>query len=290
VAGRRCFVAKILEWGAGFVLHLRRAKILSQLYFGRSKGRTANALESTVRLTEGEVGDPSGNRTYTGHRILEAMRSAPRYASAIYARAKFACAKSESPILEFGAGDGVFVERFLTDGMIVDCVEPDPFNQASLRALGAHVVANINQVGDDQYEFAYTINVLEHLSEVDRYLIELRRVLRPGGRLFVFVPAFAILWTSLDDEVGHVQRFTIRTLTEHTERTGFQLDACSYFDSIGFFAALSVRVMEKLGLCEYSPRTIGFYDKAAVRMSIFCDKFLSRFLGKNVIAVVRKST
>jgi SAM-dependent methyltransferase len=241
-------------------------------------------------MTAGKVADSTGELTYGGHRILEAMRSAPRYADAVYASAKAACLKREAPILEFGAGDGAFVERFLRDGMMVECVEPDPLNQAALRALGARVVGSLNEIATARYEFVYTINVLEHLAEFDHYLAELNRVLRPNGRLFVFVPAFKILWTSLDDEVGHFQRFTLASLTDCVKRAGFKIDASRYFDSLGFLAALAVRLLEKAALFKYSPATIGFYDRHILPLSMTCDQALSAVLGKNVIAVASKSS
>jgi hypothetical protein len=38
--------------------------------------------------------------------------------------------------------------------------------------------------------------------------LDLRGVLRPDGRLFIFMPRFEILGTSLDDQLGHMCRFT----------------------------------------------------------------------------------
>jgi SAM-dependent methyltransferase len=226
-------------------------------------------------------------QNYGGHRILEAMRSAPRYAEAIYRRVRSANAE-DGPLLDFGAGDGVFTEYFLHDGIRVECVEPDAKNIDALCALGVKVTSDISLLPDTQFGFAYTINVLEHLRDVDYYLGQLHRVLRQNGLLFVFVPAFNLLWTSLDDEVGHVQRFTRRSLHRYLERAGFKVEKSRYFDSAGFLAAFAVKILEAFGLFRYSPETVGFYDKAILPISLAGDIFLSSLIGKNVIAIARK--
>ena len=141
---------------------------------------------------------------------------------------------------------------------------------------------------DAHFSFAYTINVLEHLQDVDYYLHQLYRVLRPNGLLFVFVPAFNILWTSLDNEVGHVQRFTRRSLSHYLAGAKFKVEMSRYFNSAGFPAAITVRVLEAFGFFRYTPETVAFYDKMMLPISLAGDTFLSSIIGKNVIAIARK--
>lgn len=50
------------------------------------------------------------------------------------------------------------------------------------------------------------------------------RVLKPNKKLFVFVPAQEILWTSLDEEVDHARRFDRHSLQVVLERAGFNID------------------------------------------------------------------
>ena len=303
VLGVHTMIAKILGTGVGFVMNYAfrqfvifarapRFATISVLLGRRDRhpltDETGGALEVTVPMTSAKIANPDVAGGYASARILEVMHSAPRYADAVYAHARDSYTSAEGPILDFGAGDGAFVERFLRNGIAVDCVEPDTANQSALRALVPVVAPDIGTLGSDHYAFVYTINVLEHLRDLDHSLSELYRVLRKGGRLFVFVPAFHVLWTSLDDEVEHVQRFTRQSLTAKLKNARFAVETSRYFDSAGFFAALTVRLLEKIGLFRYSSGTVGFYDRAILPFSLVGDCFLSRVVGKNVFAVARK--
>src|SRR5262249_53638990 len=188
----------------------------------------------------------SSEQGYAGNRILEAMRSGVRFGETIFTELRGAVPKDASTILDFGAGAGFFLEKFHAIGVTVDAVEQDAGLPAMLRSLAGTVWSDICNVPNESFDFAYTVNVLEHILELDDACANLSRVLKPNRRLFVFVPAHEILWTSLDDEVQHVRRFDCRSLQLALERAGFRIEHMKYFDSLGFLAALGVRLLEQI--------------------------------------------
>jgi SAM-dependent methyltransferase len=222
---------------------------------------------------------------FTGRRILEVMHQAVKYSDAIQALIETAIPKGVIKLLEFGAGDGTFVKRFEAKGFRVDCVEIDDALRAGLNSPAKF--ATIHQVPDASYDFIYTVNVLEHIADLENELRGVRRVLKPGGTLFVFVPAFNALWTTLDDEVGHVQRFTKATLRKSLAEHGLFSQQLRYFDSIGFPAALAVKMLERVGLFQYSSGTVNFYDRYVFPVSQVMDYLLAPVFGKNLVAVAR---
>jgi len=226
---------------------------------------------------------------YTGRRILEVMHEAVNYTATIAGLVERAWPPAAESAVEFGAGDGAFARKFRSGGRRVECVELDDRLRAGLGADGFAVHANIRELADESCSFIYSVNVLEHIPDLDAELRALHRVLRKGGTFFVFVPAFRMLWTSLDTEVGHVTRFTRGSLSAALRRAGFEIDRLGYFDSLGFPAALAVRLMERMGMFSYGGGAVKLYDRYIFPVSRMMDAGLSPLLGKNLIATARKT-
>jgi SAM-dependent methyltransferase len=83
---------------------------------------------------------------------------------------------------------------------------------------------------DGTFDSVLFSEVLEHLEDPDRALQEIRRVLRPGGRVVIIFPndfmfAVARLVTGMIREAlydpGHVRQWTPRTIRKSLIRSGF---------------------------------------------------------------------
>jgi SAM-dependent methyltransferase len=74
-------------------------------------------------------------------------------------------------------------------------IKPDYINLDSLKLDGVDVVHNLNRIPypfpDGQFDEIHASHVLEHVDDLIAVMGEIRRLLRPGGRLIARVPHFS---------------------------------------------------------------------------------------------------
>lgn len=89
-------------------------------------------------------------------------------------------------------------------------------------------------------------DVLEHVAAEDRLLREVHRVLRPGGRLLVSVPAYAFLWSDHDVSLHHQRRYVRGMLRDSLARNGFRPRRVTYAMASILLPVAAVRWMSNL--------------------------------------------
>jgi 2-polyprenyl-3-methyl-5-hydroxy-6-metoxy-1,4-benzoquinol methylase len=97
-------------------------------------------------------------------------------------------------VFEVGAGIGCNVKQFELAGFRASGIEPgDGFRQYSRDQLGAQISAGFleEQKEESQFDVVLLVHVLEHLRDPLASLTHLRKMLQPGGRLYVEVPNVA---------------------------------------------------------------------------------------------------
>ncbi len=221
---------------------------------------------------------------YEGTENLEAMLHAKNYNEFLHQLvANVAAGKGTA--LDFGAGIGTFAEGLRGRVGRLLCLEPDPAQAARLLSAGFEVCGSLDAVPDGSIDVVYTLNVLEHIADDRAVLVAVRKKLKAGGRLLVYVPAFALLFSDMDRLVGHERRYSLRELKEKLETAGFRIELARHADAIGFFAALVYKLLGRGG-GHLDTRSVVFYDRFFFPLSRWLDRWgASRWFGKNVYAV-----
>jgi SAM-dependent methyltransferase len=130
------------------------------------------------------------------------------------------------------------------------------------------------------------VNVLEHIEDDGAALTGIRAVLRPGGRLLIFVPAMSWLMSDFDRLVGHFRRYHKRPLVELIKGAGFEVQSARYCDILGVLPWLVLNRF--LGSTSLNPTLAQIYDRVGTPVTRALELLFTPPLGKNVILVARK--
>lgn len=143
-------------------------------------------------------------------------------------------------ILDVGCGTGANLEMLAQFGETegVD-VSEDALAFCRARGLSDVKLGAAEQLpyADASFDLVTALDVVEHLDDDAAGLSEMRRVLRPGGRALLFVPAFMWLWGVQDDVSHHRRRYTLPQLTERVRAAGFVVERATYAN-VTFFAPI----------------------------------------------------
>lgn len=223
---------------------------------------------------------------YTGRDNLEVMREAENYnrwlCDLVTSRAQ-----RHHRLLDFGAGSGTFARFFKAQGFDIGCVEPDETLRRALMSEGLQTVPSIDLLPPGSVDFIYTLNVLEHIEDDASAARQLAHALRAGGTLLVYVPAFQVLFSSMDEKVGHYRRYRLRSLVRLIRASGLRVTYARYGDCLGFAATLAYKMIGS-GDGTITPSQVRFYDRAIFPVSRCLDHVAGYVVGKNAMVVATK--
>lgn len=198
--------------------------------------------------------------------------------------------QSGGKLLEFGAGTGFLAEIFrMRYKLNPECVELDSKLVTLIRSKNFKCFQFLDETSKD-YSAIYTSNVLEHIDDDLGTLKNLFDSLIPGGVIGIYVPAHPFLFSAMDQQIGHVRRYSRSELKAKVQSAGFEIQMVTYDEFVGFFASIAVKIIgyknrTKLG----SRNSLVFYDKFVYPLSQLLDLIGFRFiLGKNLFLVASK--
>ena len=112
-------------------------------------------------------------------------------------------------------------------------VEPalsDPSLRLSWMSQDDIIIRSIEEL-KGQFDFLIAMDVLEHTDHGVTALRTWQKHLKPGGLIFITVPAFGFLWSNHDEFLGHKRRYTKQLLAEEARQAGLEPIKLSYIFS-----------------------------------------------------------
>jgi len=158
---------------------------------------------------------------------------------------------SDARILDVGCASGRLIEALKSRGH--DVVTGVDVSAEAIAACRERGLADVHVMPADHLEFpeaSYDVliasDVLEHIEDDRRALLEWRRVLKPRGQLFIFVPAFMFLWSQHDVVNHHFRRYDRDALQARLLEAGFDVDRLAGWNISLLLPAAALRSLRRL--------------------------------------------
>ena len=230
---------------------------------------------------------------FEGEENLRAIAEADKFNEWMYQQVVPHCT---GKILEIGSGIGNISYFFDRDGMDIDLSDIREQYRTYLKksfekraVLDMDIVADgfIEMHGDKlgTYDAVFALNVVEHIKD-DKLAIEnMIKLLKPGGKIIILVPAYQWLYNGFDVALEHFKRYTKSRLLGIFPTTGAKLIRSWYFNFAGIFGWFLVGSVMKKKLIPES--NMKLYNVLTPIFKI-ADKVVLNKMGLSVIAVYQK--
>lgn len=224
-------------------------------------------------------------------------------------------------VLEIGCGAGRMVKNLKFHCPEIEIHGCDISYQAIHTAfrempVGNFTVANVQKLpyADESFDIVVGFDIMEHVTDVQRTIGEVYRVLKKGGRFHLHAPCegnpFTIYWIlgkmgiarSLKRKhAGHIQQLRSRDIVTSLKNQGYNVTDVSYswhfigqlsdleqYISQEIKSHLSDRLVSKRGINKFFARALCVFENLLTKLSIKEDqllKHLSWAMGIHVTAV-----
>lgn len=144
----------------------------------------------------------------------------------------------ESRVIDIGGGCGGWIQylaeiqnlRWKELALADSCGDALEFAKDLLpKTVSRHQVDLLNLSWNDDWDIVFLLDVLEHIPDDNRAIMEITKTLRPGGLLIVTVPAIQFFWSWNDEFVGHQRRYSRRSLCAAARGAGLEVLDARYF-------------------------------------------------------------
>jgi SAM-dependent methyltransferase len=153
-------------------------------------------------------------------------------------------------ILDAGCGSGANVQFLRRYGSVVGidlAAEALALAKPSVRGDLARASVLAIPYADASFDLVTSFEVLYHRAVPDerQALREARRVLRPGGRLLLRLPAYQFLFRRHDREVHTRRRYTAGAVRALLLASGYTVERCTYSNTLLFPLVVAQQLAER---------------------------------------------
>jgi SAM-dependent methyltransferase len=186
-------------------------------------------------------------------------------------------------LFDVGGGNGYVARAIQESGLEVVLVEPGlaGVRNALKRGIRQVVRATLEDAGvlAETLPAVGLFDVFEHIRDDSGFLTGINRLLIPGGRVYITVPAYEWLWSGEDILAGHSRRYTVPELRRLLENSGYTVEFATYFFGFLLLPIIFRRVL---------PFRLGFAPKEAAEGAVRSDHELGPLAARILHILTRR--
>ena len=142
-----------------------------------------------------------------------------------------------SKILEPGFGRGEFLKQFEISGFDTHGMDYTTFSEDKKFKNNAKIkLHNAEQFPypyeDNYFDLIYSKSFIEHFYYAEKVLMELYRILKPGGKIITLTPSWKHMYKIFYDSCTHRTPFTHKSINDFHLMSGFINVKTEYFKQI----------------------------------------------------------
>jgi SAM-dependent methyltransferase len=235
-----------------------------------------------------------------GEAALELFAESPAYNELLWSTLT-SLGSVEGRVLEVGCGIGTITSLILAEPAVtsVHGIDLDPayVDRALAHCSDERLTACASSLEefdsetqsaavDASFDRIVCSNVLEHIEDDVAAMQDFARLLRPGGKVLLLVPAHPWLFSSLDENLSHFRRYRKTDFEALAAKSGLRLARTRHFNPLGILGWwLNGKVLRRPTLPAGQLRA---YSRFAVPVSRVIDRMNPLPLGISILGVFER--
>lgn len=130
------------------------------------------------------------------------------------------------------------------------------------------------------------INVLEHIEDDIKAILNIYDILNKNGNLILLIPAHKYLYNIIDKSVGHLRRYNKKDVNRILNNSNFKLVEMHYFNFIAIFGWILNGFILKKDII--NKNFLSFYNILVPFLKIFEKYILFKKKGISMIIILKK--
>ena len=191
---------------------------------------------------------------------------------------------------EIGPGTGSNIKKYINQISSLHLYEPSKNLFKVLKKKFKHnkikIINKPIEIKKKKFDTIIYLDVLEHIQNDEVEVKKALKNLKKGGYLIINVPAFNLLYSEFDKDVGHFKRYKKNDLKKILTNQKYNKVEMEYYDSIGFILVLLSKIVNVNYKKNFNKKI--YLWNNLIPISKLIDKCVFNSFGKSLICVIKK--